>query len=299
MSRDLYTEVTAKVVAAIEAGAADGSWQMPWIAAGKFGNPVNMTTGAAYRGVNILMLSMAGASAGYPVNQWASYQQWAGRGGQVRKGERGTMIVYAGSLSVRDPSEGGEDAAKSIRFLKHSSVFNVSQVDGVTVPAVERPCEAERVAAADALVTGTGAVVRSGFDRAYYSPSQDFIAMPDSDQFKAAGDRSATESYYGTLLHELTHWTGAEKRCAREFGKRFGNEAYAAEELVAELGAAFLCGRLGITSEFRMDHARYIASWLKVLKADSRAIFTAAARASDAVDYVCKLAGAAPLAVAA
>lgn len=298
MARDLYQEITDKVVAAIEAGAL-GSYEMPWHAMGRFGNPVNMTTGAAYRGVNVLMLSMSASAAAYPVNAWGSYQQWLGKGGQVRKGERGTMIVYAGNVVKEgDADANGEATVHRFGFLRHSTVFNVSQVEGVELPVVERPAAVDRIAAADQIVSDTGAVIRSGGDRAFYSPGADFIAMPDADAFKATSTRTATESYYGVLFHELTHWTGADKRLARVFGKRFGDEAYAAGELVAEMSAAFLCARVGISAEFREDHARYVASWLKALKNDKRAIFTAAARASDASDYI--LAGAAhPVAVAA
>lgn len=302
MARDLYQEVTDSVVAAIEAGAA-GSWEMPWHAAAAGGLPMNHTTRATYRGVNILMLGMQAARHGYPVGAWASYQQWQGVGGQVRRGETGSMVVYAGQIVKEGEADSNGDATVArIGFLKRSTVFNIAQVDGVELPAVARASEVERVAAAEHLVSESGAVVKFGFDRAYYAPGPDYIGMPDAAAFCATSKQTATEGYYSTLLHELTHWTKHESRLNRDLGKvrRFGDEAYAAEELVAEMGAAFLCTRFGIFPEFRADHAAYVAGWLKALKGDKRAIFTAAARASDAVEYlVSKASDAVALAAAA
>jgi antirestriction protein ArdC len=232
--RDIYQEITDKVISAIEQGA--GTWEMPWIAAARVGNAMNATTGKAYRGINIISLGMTAAGCGYQRNHWASYQQWTTAGAQVHKGERGALVVYYGSTTVRDPSapSGDDDSARTVRFLKHSHVFNVAQ-----------------------------------------------------------------EAAYGTLFHELTHWTATPSRCNRNLTGRFGDEAYAAEELIAEMGAAFVCGALQITPEFRRDHAAYIANWLRVLKNDKRAIFTAASKASDAVDYLSKLAEAPTQQVAA
>lgn len=177
-----------------------------------------------------------------------------------------------------------------------STVFNSAQVDGYqpeTLP--ERPLF-ERIEGAESFVSNTRAVVRHGGEQAYYRPSADHIQMPDREAFTGTDTSTAQEGYYGTLLHELTHWTGPEKRCARDLGKRFGREAYAAEELVAELGAAFLCAELGIATQPRLDHAKYIEHWLGILKADKRAIFTAAAKAAQAVDYLSNLQTAAAVA---
>jgi len=285
--RDLHQDVTNQIIRAIEAGACGDQWVMPWTAGAAGGMPHNATTGHRYRGVNVVMLWFEAQERAYPANQWASYKQWHGAGAQVRKGERGTLIVYAGQTVVRDPAEGGEENERTIRFLKCSHVFNAAQVDGYELPTVERPDLAERLAHAERFVTATGADIRYGQGRAFYSPSHDFVGMPDWDQFKDTDGATATENAYGVLLHELTHWTKHERRLDRDLGgQRFGDDGYAMEELVAELGAAYLCASLGIAAEPRADHARYIENWLGVLKADKKAIFTAAARASDAAEYL-------------
>ena len=282
---DLYQTVTDQIVTAIESGASDEEWKMPW---GGFNNglPFNPTTKATYRGVNVLMLWGSAAAETYPTNEWASYKQWQGRDAQVNKGERGTIIVYCGSSSREIENDAGETEEKSFRFLKYSTVFNAAQVAGWESPKAERPNLAKRIDTAERFVANTEAVIRFGGGRAFYTHSKDYIAMPDWDQFTDTKTATATENAYGTLLHELTHWTGHARRCERKFGKRFGDQAYAVEELVAELGAAFLCAKIGITPAPRRDHAQYIAHWLKTMKADKRAIFTAASKASDAVDFL-------------
>ena len=289
MSRNLHQEVTDRIVAAIEIGMADGNaWKMPWHHVGAIGYPSNAITRRAYRGVNVLTLMFTAAAAGYPTHQWATFKQWQERGAMVRKGEKGSQVVYYGTLNVRD-ADTSEDDGKTVHFLKHSHVFNAAQVEGWEAPPIIMPDLAERIACAEHLVACSGAEIKYGVGRAYYQPAGDFIGMPAWEAFKDTATSTATEAAYGTLLHELTHWTGAEKRCNRDLKNRFGSEAYAGEELVAELGAAFLCAKLGITAEPRIDHAHYIASWLEALKNDPRAIFTAAARASDAVEYLERL----------
>lgn len=287
MTRDLHQEVTDSIVTAIEAGA--GKWEMPWHVASD-GLPVNATTGAQYHGVNILTLWARAARAGYPTAQWATYQQWLAIGAQVKAGEKGSMIVYAGTFTPKDARAESRtessDPAKPMHFLKCSAVFNSAQVTGFDAVAPIRPCLAERITAADAFVSATKADIRFGNARAFYAPELDYIGVPDFDAFTPTVSSTATENAYSTLLHELTHWTGHQSRCARDFGKRFGNDAYAAEELVAELGAAFLCADLAITNLPRVDHAQYLAHWLRVLKADKRAIFTAASAATRAVAYL-------------
>ena len=279
--RDLYQETTDTIVASIEAGA--GKWVMPWHSQGN-GMPLNAATKAAYNGVNVLTLWATGAAKAYPTNVWASYRQWLTIGAQVRAGEKGSPIVYAGTATAKATETGGED--RKFSFLKTSAVFNAAQVEGYQAAAPVRPCLADRIASADTFIAATRADIRHGQGRAYYQPELDFVAMPDFGAFIATATATATENAYSTLLHELTHWTGHQTRCAREFGKRFGNAAYAAEELVAELGAAFLCAELGITPAPRADHAQYLAHWLQVLKADKKAIFTAAAAATKAAQYL-------------
>lgn len=291
--RDIHQEVTDAVIAAIEDGRADREhFVMPWTRGSATGAPLNATTGNHYRGANILNLWVSGIANQYDAPLWASFKQWQQRGAQVRKGERGTAIVFYKTITKETGERDmitGEPGADSFRVLRHSTVFNVDQVDGFDAPAIERPNLAERIATAEDFVTATGAEVRRGERAAFYDNIGDFVGMPDMDRFRDTPSRTATEAYYGTLLHELTHWTKAPHRLDRQLGKKFGTTAQAAEELVAELGAAFLAAELGLESEPRLDHAHYIDSWLQALKNDKTAIFTAAARASDAVEYLTNL----------
>jgi len=273
----IHQDVTNKIVAAMEADP--GQWTKPWSTNGR---PKNATTGRRYSGVNILLLGLSGASKGYPSGLWASYKQWQGIGAQVNAGERGTTIVYASTFTPKD----AEPDTKAIQFLKSTKVFNAAQVDGYTVEETTPTSIVQRLKDVDQFTHATGADVRHGGDRAYYTPAQDFIGMPELSSFQDTGTGTATENMYGTLLHELTHWTGHKSRCDREFGKRFGSQAYAAEELVAELGASFLCAGLGLAIEPRLDHAQYLNSWIRLLKSDKRAIFTAASKASQAVEWL-------------
>jgi len=287
--KDVYQTVTDQIVEAIETGA--GEWQMPWHRMGEgLNRPVNIDTGNAYRGINIVALWAAGQVRGYSSGTWGTYRQWRKAGAQVRKGEKASAVVFYKEFEVEDlnPETGEHETGKRM-FARASSVFNADQVDGYDVALPEPKDPVQAVAEADAFVANTQAVVRHGGARAYYSPGTDTIRMPDKDRFLGSETSSATESYYGTLLHELVHWTGIKKRCDREFGKRFGDDAYAVEELVAELGAAFLCADLGIAAEPRPDHAAYIEHWLKVLKADNRAIFAAASKAAQATDFLVEL----------
>jgi len=213
---------------------------------------------------------------------WASYKQWQGIDAQVNAGEKGTAIVYASTFTPKD----AEPDTKAIPFMKSSAVFNAAQVDSYTAEEAAPVSLVERIKDVDQFTHATGADVRHGGDRAYYSLASDEILIPELSSFKDTSTGTATENMYGTLLHELTHWTGHKSRCDREFGKRFGTEAYAAEELVAELGASFLCAGLGLAIEPRKDHAQYINSWIRLLKSDKRAIFTAASKASQAVEWL-------------
>jgi antirestriction protein ArdC len=207
-------------------------------------------------------------------------------GGAVRKGERGSLVVYASTFSRTEADEStGEESARDIPFLKGYTVFNAEQIDGLPAhfltPAAPRLDPVQRIDHAERFFAATGATVRHGGDRAFYSIGPDHVQMPHFEAFRDA------ESYYAVLAHELTHWTRHPSRLAREFGrKRFGDEGYAMEELVAELGAAFLSADLDLTPEPRPDHAAYIAHWLTVLKNDRRAIFTAASYAQRAADFL-------------
>lgn len=287
---DIYQRVTDQIVAAIEAGV--DSWHMPWHTSGRFAfSPLNAVSRKAYRGINVLCLWAAAQAKGYASGEWATYKQWQEKGAQVRKGEKATSVVFwkfANSRKESDDDNGAEGELLTdsrLLFTRGYAVFNAAQVDGyspVADPAVDVPA---RIAVADQFFAGVGAKVQNGGNRAYFSPADDYIGMPP---FAAFRDGVA---YYSTLAHEHTHWTGTRSRCDRQMGKRFGDMAYAAEELVAELGAAFVCAHLGLSTEPREDHAQYLASWLKVLKADKRAIFTAASKAQQATDFLVKRAG--------
>lgn len=283
---DVHQHITDQIVAAIEAGAGD--WVMPWHrSAHSTGRPKNIASGAAYRGINVLSLWIAAEANGFEHGLWGTYKQWQEKGAQVRKGEKSSVIVFYRELER--PREDDPSDTETVLFARASRVFNASQVDGLTLPTGdETPTEdrTEPIAAAEALVASSGARITIGGDRACYRPADDVIAMPDRPRFTGSGTSSPTEAWYGTLLHELTHWSGAPHRLDRNLSGRFGDDAYAMEELIAELGAAFLCADCGVTSSPRPDHASYLAGWLKVLKADKKAIFAAASAASRAADFL-------------
>jgi antirestriction protein ArdC len=284
---DIYQTITDRIVAQIEQGA--GAWCMPWHSrrgASELGQPRNIS-GRAYRGVNVPMLWATAAAFGYGSPIWATYKQWQERGAQVRKGEKAATVVFWKSADVKvGETEDGEEEIERRLTARGYFVFNAMQVDGFdgkigkreTTP--EDLSEDQRIASAEQFFATTGSKVRHGGNRAFYSPGADFIQIPEFGQFHDA------HSYYSTLAHEHTHWTGAKCRLDRQFGRRFGDDAYAFEELVAELGAAYLCSALGLSNEPRNDHAAYLASWLSVLKSDKKAIFTAASKAQAAADYL-------------
>lgn len=279
--RDLHREITDNIIEAIEAGADGSKFSLPWVRLASEGLPENATTHKPYRGVNILNLWLTAMKHGFETPYWASYKQWKSVGGQVRHGEKGTPVVFYKKIRVKDEDEDGEEVTKTIPLLRYSNVFNADQVDGWEAP--ERQVVdlgAERIPEIDKLIEETGAEIRYNGGRAYYDRLGDFIGIPERRLFKS------TAGFYSTQFHELTHWSGAESRLNRTFGKRFGDQQYAAEELVAELGATFLAAELGLEAEPREDHAQYVANWLQLFRKDNKAIFTAAARASDAVDFL-------------
>jgi antirestriction protein ArdC len=283
--RDIYSEITSQLIAAIEADP--GKPVLPWRrSSGPLFRPVNALTENAYNGINIVSLWVAAEVRQYAAPVWATYRQWSELGAQVRKGEKSSLVIFYKEFEADpDPADEGDDGKR--RVARASYVFNAEQVDGYQLPgAAQSLGPVERILAADNFVSATKARIEHGGERAYYRPSTDHIQMPAEGLFFQTDTMSRTEGYYATLVHELTHWSGAKQRLNREMGKRFGDQAYAAEELVAEIGAAFLCAELGITQATRPDHAQYLAQWLKLLKEDSRAIFTASARASEAAEYL-------------
>jgi len=282
---DLYTRVTNRIVSDLEQGVRP--WLKPWNAGnaeGRITRPLRHT-GEAYQGINILLLWGEAIEKGYSANTWMTFKQAETFGAHVRKGEHGSMVVYADRFRRTETNDKGEDVEREIPFLKSYTVFNVEQIEGLPERFQVKPAapgeKLQLIENAERFFNATGATFRHGGSRAYYAPALDVIQLPVPEAFKDA------ESYAATKAHEMTHWTKAPHRLDRDFGrKKFGDEGYAREELVAELGAAFLCADLSITPEIREDHAAYLSSWLKVLKEDKRAIFTAAAHAQRAVDFL-------------
>ena len=273
MSQTIYTEITQSIIEQLEQGAAP--WIKPWKADSSADK--NLVSQKPYQGINRLLLGMSSMVKGYSVPVWASYKQWESIGANVKKGEKGTKIVFYSPVTKQDKQTGD---VEKYAVLKTYFVFNAAQVEGIDiVPAETVTAEFTAVELAEQRIIKTGAAISHGGDAAFYMPSADRIQLPN----KSAFDSEA--NYYATAFHELAHWTGAKNRLDRDLDKgRFGNPAYAFEELVAEMSAAFLCSDYGIQGELR--HAGYIGHWLKALREDSKAVFKAAALAQKAADYI-------------
>jgi antirestriction protein ArdC len=284
---DVYTRVTDKIIADLEQGVR--TWMRPWWsaehAAGKITRPLRHN-GIPYKGINVVMLWSASVVKGYSCPLWLTFKQALDVGGHVEKGEAGELVVYADRITRTETNTRGEECEREIPFLKGYTVFNAEQCEDLPAHYTARPDAPalllqERIEVADTFFAATRADIRHGGTRAFYAEHPDYVQMPPFETFRGA------ESYAATLAHELTHWTKHSKRLARDMGRKsWGDEGYAREELVAELGSAFLCADLGITPEVREDHAAYIASWLKVLKDGKRFVFSAASQAQRAVDYL-------------
>jgi antirestriction protein ArdC len=279
MSRDIYADVTDIIVRALE--NCDGHVTLPWQRGISNSLPVNIESGNHYQGINVLSLWLQAHDRQFTQSVWGTYRQWQNVGAQVRKGEKGSLIIFYKELTREDDQ--GE--AVTIPMLRASTVFNCDQVDGFT-GAIEDHGPVNRLEEVDAFIAKTGAVIIYGGSVACYRPSTDVIHIPDEGRFVGRDHETRMEGFYSVKLHELTHWTAHPTRLDRDLKNRFGSEAYAMEELIAELGAAFLCAKLGISIEPREDHAAYIANWLQVLKNDKKAVFTAAAKAQEAVNFL-------------
>lgn len=304
MSATSWDEWAAGVVATlteqVQAGPA-GSWSMPWHRmGGDLFAPRNETTGAAYQGINVWQLAGRAMTAGYASGMWATYKQWAAlkgadgeNGCQVRKGEKGTSCVrwVAVERKVNAPNDPRADedgklttSGMTPRFFV---VFAREQVDNVPALIDNPLSETERVDQVEQVLAAVGATVSHGGDRAFYSPGSDSITLPAFGAFKSALD------YYSTSAHEHTHWTGHKSRCARDLSGRFGDSSYALEELVAEMGSCLLMAHFGLSATPRPDHAQYVASWLKAISDQPKALVAAAKMSSDAVSWIIKRADAA------
>lgn len=285
---DIHEQITNQIVDLLEQ-VDPSDYRAPFAMLADFGLPYNFTTEANYSGINIAALWIAQYVRGFSSARWATFKQWKALGGNVKKGERGTSIVFYKQLSKTEVNDNGDEEKRSIPMLKTFTVFNSDQVEGIELPNVETEERIDLVSknqAVDHYVTQTGAALETG-PMAAYSPALDKITMPQTSAFVDTKFACASDAYYSTLFHELTHWTGAKKRLDREgiTGNRTQSN-YAFEELIAELGAAFLCAKFGIQQSGREDHALYIQNWLTALKNDKKFVFKAAAAASAAVEFI-------------
>jgi antirestriction protein ArdC len=272
---ELFAQIADALAAKIEAGVAP--WHKPWTAASAL--PHNLS-GRTYRGANSFWLSLLQDAKGYSQPVWLTFNQAKAAGGGVKKGEKGTAVFF---WSFNEKLNAATGKVEKLVWAKTYTVFNIDQTEGVEHKAADplaQPSLFERNIAADDLIAATGAVIKHGGDRACYIPSSDVICLPHKEAFANA------DAYYATAFHEIAHWTGAASRLDRTKGKLFGDPAYAFEELVAELTAAFVCGALGFDNPARDDHAAYLQGWAKVLRSDPKALITAAGKAQKAADLI-------------
>ncbi|WP_448192842.1 ArdC family protein [Azospirillum sp. sgz301742] len=280
----LYTEITTSIIAELEAGRLP--WVQPWGGTGtaSLGLPRNASSGRAYSGINVLILWGAAFAGGFSGQTWLTYRQAQALGGNVRKGERGTTVVYADRFipdRERLRAREEDDDAQPIPFLKRFNVFNVDQCQGLPddIAPVPPPIpEGLILPRAEALIRASGVDVRIGGARAFYHLQHDYVQVPPPQSF------FEPVNWHRTALHELGHSTGHPSRLGRDLSGAFGSRKYAVEELVAEIASAFLCAALGIVPTVR--HADYIGAWLDVLRNDDHAIIRAASQASKAADYL-------------
>lgn len=282
--RDIAAEITNLIIAKIEAGTAP--WMRSWSGAGGTGGRPLRHNGEAYSGINCLYLWAVGADAGYGSPYWMTYKQAEALGAQVRRGETGSLSVFFNAVSKTDTDAAtGEEHSRLIRFMRHYIVFNCDQIDGLpphftpnAEPQVIEP--SARQAAIDAFFAAIPADIRHGGNQAFFSPTYDFVQVPHKAAFKTQ------DHHASTLGHEIVHWSGGPTRLARTFGKRFGDDAYAFEELIAAIGQSLICAELDLPADLHDNHASYVAHWLKVLKGDKTAIIHAASKAEQAVRYL-------------
>ncbi|OOQ57374.1 ArdC family protein [Mucilaginibacter pedocola] len=284
--KDVYQTVTDTIIEQLEKGITP--WQQSWAENGftaPLNLPSNQVTGNYYRGINIVLLWSAAIKNKFPTSEWASFKQWQNKNEFVRKGEKGNIVVFYDTFEKEKDGE-----IEKIPFLKASYVFNRSQLSSYEASKGEEltftPGIIEQIDEVDTFLENTKAIIETHDGGACYKIQEDKILVPYPESFHATATCSATEGFYSTVLHELVHWSGAKHRLDRTKGKKFGDQNYAVEELVAEFGAAFLCAGFGIATVEKGDHAAYIDHWLKVLKENNRYLVTAASEASKAVDYL-------------
>lgn len=280
-SRDLYQEVTDKIIAELETGAAP--WVKPWRATAGANSPMNITTKRPYSGVNITLLWMAMSANGWSRPHFLTFNQAKEVGGNVKGGEHGTKVYFVKKLIKKEKLDDGSEELRQFPMLREYTVFNIAQCenlpDRMMNPEPVKPMnQDQRDALIEEFIVATKAVIREGSGEAFYSPGTDFISMPRFESFKSA------DHFNGVRFHELTHWTGHQSRLDRKLRNRFGDNHYAAEELIAELGSAFLSAEFDIDGDLR--HAGYIETWIGLLKSDPKAIFTASSAAQKAADFL-------------
>lgn len=278
---DVYARVTDQIIRAIEQGAPQ--WEMPWRSGdAALHLPRNVASGKPYRGVNVLSLWAESHYFGYSESVWGTFRQWLDLGHPVKRGARASVGVFWKPLdsTERDDREPPAESSPRRMMARAFHLFNCDQVEGYISNIVRQAPPSQRVARAEGFFAAIGADVRHGGNKACYHRSSDHIQMPPFEAFRDA------LAYYATLGHEITHWTGHKSRLDRDLAGRFGSEAYAAEELVGELGSAFLCADLELATDARPENAAYVESWLRILRGDDRAIFAAASQAQRAVDFM-------------
>lgn len=287
--RDIYQEITNKIVSVLDNINLD-DYEAPFAGLAAQGIPINPTTENAYSGINIPSLWVDQQEKKFTSNQWATFKQWKEKGATVRKGEKASPIIFYKTLTMTEENEAGGETETFIPMLRSYAVFNANQVDGYehnNAAVVNEIDLVTRIKNAEDYAAKIGADIRHDAIRACYNRTGDFINMPQTIHFIDTKQASATENYYSTLFHELTHWTGAPHRLDRDKAKTSKElDKYAFEELIAELGAAFLCSKIGVVQTPRDDHALYIKSWLTALKNDKKLIFKASAQATRAVEFM-------------
>jgi antirestriction protein ArdC len=284
MKKNIAEEITNRILEDLEKGVTP--WEKPWKLGRALSLPTNASTGKNYRGINVFVLWEEATRKGFSTPSWLTFNQANSLKGRVKKGEKGTDVVFYKRLA-KTKSLNLEDEVvldqQSFWILRTYTVFNLDQIEGLDhlKPKAETVEPFAAIERAEKLLKDSGAkILHAAIDRAFYEPIGDRITLPLKGSF------TSPEKYYETALHEICHWSGAKHRLNRQFGKRFGDQAYAFEELVAEMGAAFLCVSCGIP--YDTQHASYIGDWMKILKDNKRAIFTAAAKAQAAMDFVLK-----------
>jgi len=276
MSRDIQKEITDKIIKELEKGV--NPWVCPWDRSSDSALPYNFKTSNSYSGMNIFILWLRAKEAGYSRNSWLTYNQAKELGGQVRKGEKSTMGIFYKNVETKDSKTKAVEEKEFYPMAKAFYVFNVEQIDGLELEQLFEPKEFNPIENAENLLIDSGVMINHGGTRAFYRPLADFIQLPDKERF------SCSEDYYATALHELVHSTGNKQKLDRDMSNEFGSPEYAFEELIAEMGSAFLGAELGLVGN--VQHTSYIESWLKALKGDKKFIFKAATQASKVFEFI-------------